>query len=71
MFENLPQAIIHPKIETPLVFESNELEMYNQGLVLYELTIKGPSEYAYKLIVHDVALVYVDGQFIQTLIRTR
>lgn len=61
IFENLPRAIIHPKIETPLVFESNELEMYNQGLVLYELAIKGPSEYVYKLIVHDIALVYVDG----------
>jgi hypothetical protein len=35
--------------------------MYNQGLVLYELAIKGPSEYVYKLIVHDIALVYVDG----------
>lgn len=35
--------------------------MYNQGLVLYETTIKGPFEYVYQIVVHDVAFVYLDG----------
>lgn len=44
--------------------------MYNQGFVLYETTLKGPKNYDFDTIIHDIALVYIDGQYNQTVYRT-
>ena len=38
LFRNLPEEYVTS--ENPFFFESNELQMYNQGMVLYETEIE-------------------------------
>lgn len=37
--------------------------MFNQGIVLYETSLKGPKNYTFWVVVHDMALVYLDDQY--------
>jgi len=37
--------------------------MYNQGFVVYE-TVFNSNTYQFKMVVHDFAVVYLDGKFI-------
>jgi hypothetical protein len=45
--------------------------MYKQGMVLYETTLKGPFKYEFDIIVHDLALVYLDEKYQETLVREK
>ncbi len=45
--------------------------MYHQGLVIYETTLPTPKEYQLSLIVHDFALIYVDGKLQGTILRDK
>ena len=68
LFANLPEeCFVH---ENPLVFETNELQMYDQGMVLYETTLE-KIDYSFKVIVHDYAVVYIGDKFLEILDRTR
>ncbi len=40
-------------------------------MLLYETNLKGPSKYEFEIIVHDLALVYLDGQYQETLVRVK
>ena len=42
--------------------------MWNQGFLLYSTNI-GPGSYSMNLTVHDFALIYVNGVFVQALDR--
>lgn len=45
--------------------------MFNQGLVLYETSLSGPKSYTFEVIIHDIAFVYVNGQYNQTIVRKK
>ena len=45
--------------------------MFHQGIVVYETTIKGPNSYVFEVIVHDIALIYLDGVYLNTILRKK
>lgn len=51
------------------MFESNELQMYNQGFVVYETTLT-QRKYYFVGIIHDYAIVFLDGKFVASLDRS-
>ena len=55
--------------EKPHVFESDELKMYSQGFVLYETNLE-KGNYSFEIVVHDFAIVYVNGKFSRLLDRS-
>lgn len=67
LFGNLP-APAFTKSPSPYLFESNELQMYNQGFVYYETTLTKAVHYL-TVVVHDFAVVAVNGNYFATLDR--
>jgi hypothetical protein len=67
LFGNLP-APSFTKSSTPYLFESNELQMYNQGFVYYETTLSKDTHYL-TIAVRDFAIVAVNGLYFATLDR--
>lgn len=68
LFSNLP-APSFTKSATAYLFESNELQMYNQGFVYYE-TILAKDVHYVTLIVRDFAVVALNGNFLTSLDRS-
>ena len=62
LFGNLPPPTITNSSET-YYFESDQLQMYEQGIVVYltELTNK---TYKFTMVIHDFALVYLDDKLV-------
>jgi hypothetical protein len=42
--------------------------MFNQGFVVYE-TYLAKKEYFFTIVAHDVAFIYIDGKYVETLDR--
>lgn len=67
MFTQMPSPISSSKYE---FFESDALQMYNQGIVVYQTTLTTQQDY-YTFIVHDYAHVYLNKNYLMTLNRCR
>jgi beta-galactosidase len=57
LMENVGEAL---KLTNFTHFESKELKMYNQGIVVYEIQLPADS-HEFNVSVHDYAIAYVDG----------
>lgn len=68
MLSNLGNAVISSSLKY-YMFETNQLQMFNQGFVVYETTTKQRTSY-FQAIVHDYALVFLDGVWVATLDRS-
>jgi hypothetical protein len=67
LFSNLPPPAL---TNSPLTFfESDLLQMYNQGLLLYETTLTDAKKYYFQLVIRDFAVVFIDDNFVKTLTR--
>lgn len=55
---------------TPLFYESSQLKMYNQGIVVYRTTIPANSNSKYMIRVHDIGFIKIDGALVKVLDRT-
>jgi beta-galactosidase len=60
LMDNLPEGI---KLSNYTHFESAELKMYNQGMIVYQADIPA-GKHSFTLVVHDYAIVWVDGKLI-------
>ena len=67
LFGNLP-APSATSVKTPLLFESNELQMFNQGMVVYKAAFP-EGTYQLKLRVSDFAVVYINDESVTTYSR--
>lgn len=47
--------------ETLYRFESNELSMFHQGIVVYETVLAAKTSYQLNISVHDFGMLVVDG----------
>ena len=52
-----------------VTFEDERLKMWNQGFLLYATNLAA-GNYSINLIVHDFALVYMNGEFVKALDRS-
>ena len=64
----MPTAAISSTTEL-IPFESSQLQMFNQGFVVYETKLTQRT-YFFRAIAHDYAMVYVDGVFNTVLDRS-
>lgn len=53
------------------MFETDQLQMYNQGIVVYETSLQNDRDYDLKVVVHDYAVVYLGNNVISTFDRTK
>ena len=68
LFSNLPSPSF-TKSSTAYLFESSELQMYNQGFVLYETVLTKEMHYL-TVIIRDFAVVALNGNFFAALNRS-
>ena len=66
--ENLPEPALKAVNEL-IVFEDERLKMWNQGFIVYETSL-AVGTYEIDITVHDFALVYLNGQFVEVLDRS-
>lgn len=69
LFSNLPTPAF-VKAPSPYLFQSKELQMFNQGFVLYETTLTKDIHYL-TISARDFALIYLDGTFLGALDRAQ
>jgi beta-galactosidase len=69
LFSNLPNPAF-TKSSTAYLLESNELQMYNQGFVLYETVLTQEMHYL-TVIIRDFAVVTLNGNFLSALDRSK
>lgn len=65
LLENIGSPI---KLTNFTHFESKDLKMYNQGIVVYEIQLPADS-HEFTVSVHDYALIYIDGDFMASMDR--
>ena len=66
LLENLGNPIV---LSSPSYFESNDLKMYWQGIVVYETTLQSGT-FTFDMIAHDHAILFVDGNAVGTYDRS-
>lgn len=67
LMDNLPSPI---RITNLTHFESSQLKMYSQGIVVYEANITS-GNHEFQVVVHDWAIVYIDGVVKETFDRQK
>ena len=67
LFDNISNPL---ESKQPLLFETSELKMFNQGLALYETELPVVNDYELKIVVHDFGLVYIGDSLVDVLDRT-
>lgn len=68
MLASLGQASIKDSKDT-YMFESDQLQMFNQGFVVYETTVSKRRSY-FEAVIHDYALIFLDGVFVTKVDRS-
>jgi hypothetical protein len=67
--DNLPSEVV--KGNRPFLFESNELRMFHQGIVVYETNLPRVEDVDVKMVVHDFAVVYIGDYVLTSVDRTK
>jgi hypothetical protein len=43
--------------------------MYDQGIAIYQTELPTQGSYRFKITVHDLAMIYLDDQFVTSVMR--
>ena len=62
MFSNLGEPIVKNSSKT-ILFETDQLQMYDQGIAIYETDLKSGT-YTFYMTISDFAIVFLDDAFI-------